>query len=404
MLIKKIFFSIFFIAIGWVICNFYNTMKEKGEIPTVTTIPVKKDLMKEKISLTTKVCEKEVINITSSCNSLVDITHPKPGDYVEKGEILIELKKKELMNSREKEEFSLENKRKQQALLTNIPNHPEIIEKNVEIERQRQELTSQKKELEDMRMLYSKGAIAFRDIEKKEDEIKKEELMLNKAIHQRDEAVKRLEVYKKEIEIDIQSISLKIEELKNQIKGCVVLSPISGLVKKIGVEKNSKVEYGSFLISIATTGELIAKGQLKEANFFLVKQDQIVEHSSEALGKRFKGKVLKVLQSKGKDEKEDPGWEVVTSIEDQGGLKPGMELSTDIIIKKDKEKSLVIPPEALYEEDCVLVVENGKIKKKRIEIGESTTNEIQVLSGLEEGEKVVIQYEEELKEGMKVKE
>lgn len=404
MLIKKIFFSIFFIAIGWVICNFYNTMKEREKIPTITTIPVKKEVMKEKISLTTKVCEKEVINITSSCNSLVDIIHPKPGDYVEKGEILIELKKKELINSLKKEEFSLENKRNEQALLTDIPNHPEIREKNEDIERQRQELISQKKELEDMRMLYSKGAIAFRDIEKKEDEIKKEELILNKAIQQRDEAVKRLEVYKKETEIDIQSISLKIEELKNQIKGCVILSPISGLVKKIGVEKNSKVEYGSFLISIATTGELIAKSQLNEANFFLVKQGQIVEHFSETLGKRFKGKVLKVLQSKGKDEKEEGGWEVVASIENQGGLRPGMELSTNIIIKEDKEESLVIPPEALYEEDCVLVSENGRIKKKRIEIGESTTNEIQVLSGLKEGERVVIQYEEELKEGMKVKE
>ncbi|MEW6007772.1 MAG: TolC family protein [bacterium] len=204
--------------------------------------------------------------------------------------------------------------------------------------------------------------------------------------------------------IFVPSYTITIDEIKKQIAGCQVISPISGVVKKINVEKNTKVEIGSILLSLATTEGLVAKGSLKEANFFLIKPCQKTELYSESLGKRFKGVILKVTSASTKDQKEEQeGWEMVSLIENPQGLREGMELSCEVIIKENPKESLVIPPEALYEEDSVLVVEKGKIKKKKIEVGESTTDSIEVLSGVKEGEKIVIQYEEELKEGMRVK-
>ena len=52
----------------------------------------------------------------------------------------------------------------------------------------------------------------------------------------------------------------------------------------------------------------------------------------------------------------------------------------------------------------MLVVENERIKKKRITIGEGAADQIEVLEGIKAGERVVVQYPEDVKEGMRVKE
>ncbi|MEW6102442.1 MAG: efflux RND transporter periplasmic adaptor subunit [bacterium] len=404
MLIKRIFFSFLFIIIGWMLCSLYNTMKKKEEIPLVTTITVKRERLKEKISLSTKVSLKDIINLTSFANSFVEKIYVKQADVIEEGSLLIELKKDELLNSLRKEELNLEKQRKREAQLEDIPNHPEVIDKDEEIKRLEWEKKRAKDELEDAKSLYSKKAVAFREQEAKELEVKRQEISLNKAIREKDELLKRLIDEKKETNVNIKDSLLKIDELKKQLEGCRVISPISGVIKKINVEKNSKVEIGSILLSLASTDELVARGSLKETNFFLVKYGQKTELYSEALGKRFKGIVLKVTSASTKEQKEEQeGWEMVSLIKDPSGLREGMELSCDIIIKEKEKESLVIPPEALYEEDSVLVVEKGKIRKKKIEVGESTTDSIEILSGLKQGEMVVIQYEEEIREGMRVK-
>lgn len=229
---------------------------------------------------------------------------------------------------------------------------------------------------------------------------------LDRVIRETERLIKNLESQKKEIAVEIPTLCYRIADLKEQIKNCVVLSPICGVVRKVSVEKNKKVEYGTVLLSIGDQSELIAKGNLKESNFFLVKQGQKIELSSESLGKVFNGKVLKIIPAWTVSEGEkggEGGWEVIYSIENPVGLKIGMELSSDIIIKEREAAKVVIPPEALYEEDTVLVVENERVKKKKVKLGEATTDQIEVIDGLEPGERLVVQYSEEVKDGMRVK-
>ncbi len=405
MLIKKIFFSLFFIAIGWILCNLYNTTKKEKNIPEVSVLDVKRQVMIETISLKTNVSEERIENITSSANSRVNKILVKPGDYVEKGMLLLELYQDDLVNELKEAEVKLDKERYRLALLSNIPLHPDYISKNEEIQKLEGEAHQAQQELEDAKELYEKKASALREVEKQEQEVKRLKISLNKEKRERETLIKQLGDEREEKEAIIPTIVTKIRELNNQIKGCKVYSTINGCVKQISVRKNQKVEYGSLLLTVSTRDEIIAKGSLKEGNFFLVKDGQKTELASEVLGKRFSGRVLKVYQIQ-KDEKDktgSEGWEVISSINDPKWLVPGMELSCDIVIKENKKPSLVIPPEALYEEDSVMVVENGRLKKKSITIGESTTSQIEVISGLKEGERIVVQYDEELNEGMRVK-
>ncbi|MDI6752169.1 MAG: efflux RND transporter periplasmic adaptor subunit [bacterium] len=411
MLIKKrLFKAIYvlpFILLGWVLSNAYHTLQREKEIPEVSTIEAKRARLQENISLNTRVCEKEVVNITSSIEKgIVERVYVKIGDYVEKGETLLELRREELVNALKKEELNLSQAKEKQVHLTDIPNHQEYLEKEAEIKRGNWNLSQAEKSLEDVKELYSKQAIGYREVEKQGLEVKEQVMNLEKLLREKEQLLKRLIEQKREIEVEIPSICHRIADLREQIKNCVVLSPISGIVKKVVIEKNSKVEYGTLLLSIGDQSELIAKGTVKESQFFLIKPKQKVGLSSDLLGKRFSGELLKIIPataSKDKEEKEAGEWQIICSIDKIEGLQIGMELSCKVIIKEKEEEAIVIPPEALYEENTVLIVKDGRLVKKEIVLGEQTQDQIEVKEGLKIGDRIVVQYPEEVKEGMRVK-
>lgn len=406
--IWKIVFSVFLIILGWILANLHNTMKQEKVIPDVVTVEVKKGRLQEKVNVLAKISEKEIINITSSVAfGIVGKIYVKEGDYVKDGQVLVELREAELINELKKEEFKLDCEIRKQTTLQDFLQHPQVIEKKEDIKRIQWDIKEMEKILNDSNELYAKGAIAYREIEKQELEKKRLEMNLKSRLSEQDELFKRLEEQKREVEVTIPAITYRINELKYQIKGCQIVSPVRGLVKKLKVDKNQKVEYGSSLLNIATTDELVGKGFLKESNFFLVKPGQKVVLVREELNKKYQGKVLTVLPvaSIEKDiSDKEVDFEIVCSIENPEGLVAGMKLPCEIIIEENNVESIIIPPEVLYEEDAVLVVENGIIKKKKIAIGKGTLDQIEVIEGLMVGEKVIVRYSEEIREGMKVKE
>ena len=108
--------------------------------------------------------------------------------------------------------------------------------------------------------------------------------------------------------------------------------------------------------------------------------------------KIFKGKVIEIDPA----EKLIEGvvyYEVTIGFEETPeNIKPGM--TADIAIQTArKENVLLIPKESLQEKDdktIVQVFENGEIKEKEIETGLLGDEVVEIISGLNEGEKVII--------------
>lgn len=169
---RKVFFkaliSLIFIIIGWILCNTYHSLEKEKEIPEVIAIPIDRGNIRQKVALTTKVREKEVVNITSSIErGIVENVYVKVGDYVEKGQVLVELRKDDLINTLKKEEFNLDQLRIKQVLLMNILEHPDVIDKREEKKKIEWSLAQAEHSLEDAKELLAKQAIAYRDVEKK---------------------------------------------------------------------------------------------------------------------------------------------------------------------------------------------------------------------------------------------
>jgi len=70
-------------------------------------------------------------------------------------------------------------------------------------------------------------------------------------------------------------------------------------------------------------------------------------------------------------------------------------MTADLVIKTAlKENVLTVPEDAIQKKDdktIVGVLEEGKVKEKEVEVGLRGNNDlIEIISGLEEGEKVIL--------------
>jgi membrane fusion protein, multidrug efflux system len=86
-------------------------------------------------------------------------------------------------------------------------------------------------------------------------------------------------------------------------------------------------------------------------------------------------------------------------------FKPGMNGDVNMIIS-EKENVLIVPITSVMEEKSesyVWVIEDRKAKKRIVETGVSSINDIEILSGLDAGETVVVRPPARIEEGLRLK-
>ncbi|MFV1917413.1 MAG: efflux RND transporter periplasmic adaptor subunit, partial [Patescibacteria group bacterium] len=86
-------------------------------------------------------------------------------------------------------------------------------------------------------------------------------------------------------------------------------------------------------------------------------------------------------------------------------FRVGMNGDAEFIIS-EKTGQLLIPQTALVEENSdtyAWIIEGGKAKKVSIKIGASSINDVEVISGVNEGDTVIIRPPSDLKDGDRVK-
>ncbi|PJA82939.1 MAG: hypothetical protein CO146_02130, partial [Candidatus Nealsonbacteria bacterium CG_4_9_14_3_um_filter_37_29] len=136
------------------------------------------------------------------------------------------------------------------------------------------------------------------------------------------------------------------------------------------------------------------EADIYEEDIVKINIDNPVDISLVALPEKiFKGKVISI----------DPAQKLIEGVvyyettinfdEIPDGIKPGM--TADLVIKTaSRENTLIIPEEAIQKKDDKTIVEvfkEGNIEDREIEVGLFGSNDmVQVLSGLEEGEKLIL--------------
>ena len=181
---------------------------------------------------------------------------------------------------------------------------------------------------------------------------------------------------------------------KNQTKkGVSVTSPMGGYVKNLLVKEGDYVSVGQPLATVTQNNRLFLRADVSEryykylnnitsANFKTPYDNQVYE--LEALN----GKLLSYGKSAGSFYVP-----VTFSFDNKGEIIPGSFVEI-YLLSKDMENSIVLPVEALTEEQGLYFIYIQKCeesyKKQEVKIGASNGKEVQILSGVQPGDKVVV--------------
>ena len=183
---------------------------------------------------------------------------------------------------------------------------------------------------------------------------------------------------------------------KNQTKsGVSITAPIGGYIKNLMVKEGDYVTVGQPLATVTQNNRLFLRADVSEryykylngiasANFQTPYDNQV--YQLEALN----GKLLSVGKSAGSSSYYVP---VTFSFDNKGDIIPGSFVEV-YLLSQQQENSLVLPTEAITEEQGLYFVYIQKCeesyKKQEVKLGASNGKEVQILSGITPGDKVVV--------------
>ena len=188
----------------------------------------------------------------------------------------------------------------------------------------------------------------------------------------------------------------------------VVKSPIDGFILEKMVEIGDPVvplssyQEGTVLMKMADMKRLLFRGTVDEIDVGRLKEGMPAEIKIGALPEaRVRGVVSKIAL-KAKKEENATSFPIEITLTDLGGaeLRAGYSANAEVIIQK-REQVRVIPERVVtFEGDSAWVtvlLPDGRTERRMIETGLSDAINVEVVSGLKEGERVLEKPQKEIK-------
>lgn len=217
--------------------------------------------------------------------------------------------------------------------------------------------------------------------------------------------------------VALQTADVALNAALDQLHYCRIISPIDGTVTERVIQPGETVVPGvqatfdgKALLTVSDLSTLIVKADLNQIDVAKVKLGQNVKVTFDALPDRsYDATITKIAPaSVTPDTKSSGGGQSTSAAVDvfpveatltkaDAAIKPGMTADVRIHIEK-KEHVIALPIEAVVKESGkqyvtkVIPAEKGKQRTDKIEVkvGARNDREIQILSGLTEGDKVLI--------------
>ena len=206
-----------------------------------------------------------------------------------------------------------------------------------------------------------------------------------------------------DLSIAVENARLALQRAEDALENYTITAPISGTV----IEKNVKagdnvnnIESGALAV-IYDMSCLKLEMNISELDLNQIQPGQEVEITADALsGQIFLGTVDRVSIN-GTTNNGFTTYPATILLKDYGGLNPGMNVSADIVVQRT-ENALSVPAAAVARGDTVLVPQAGaltpegavadasKAEERPVNLGSSDGEYVEVTSGLEEGEQILV--------------
>jgi HlyD family secretion protein len=316
------------------------------------------------------------------------------GDTVKKGQVLAELDKEQILAQVNQQRASLEAS--------------EAASRAAEADLERAKVDAEGPDVPLLKRAYDRAQQMAKDgvvsASALEDAQKNYELAVNKQQLGKANVISSAAKVK-QAEAQVSQAKAQLEEKEEEYRNSTIVAPLDGMVLSRDVEVGDAVSsilvLGSSATLVMTLGdihEVYVKGKVDETDIGKVYIGQPARIKVESYKDRtFSGKVTKISPL-GVEKDNVTTFEVRVSIDNaKGELKSQMTANAEIILEEHKSVLMVPEGSLMYDKDRKASVEvpdpNGKDGKKKVDvtIGISNGSKTELLSGLREGQQVVLQ-------------
>jgi membrane fusion protein (multidrug efflux system) len=206
-----------------------------------------------------------------------------------------------------------------------------------------------------------------------------------------------------QIEATFKANEARVTSARSRVGDTVIRAPFDGRVGLRRVSVGSLISPGTVITTLDDTSTIKLDFTIPETFLSVVKPGlEIAARSVAYPESAFDGRVSSV------DTRIDPATRSVTVRallpNPQGLLKPGMFLT--VRLSRGAVDALMVPEQALVPEQgdvFVFVVADGVAEKRRVRIGQRRVGDVQIVEGLAEGELVVTEGTQKLRDGAAVR-
>jgi RND family efflux transporter MFP subunit len=233
------------------------------------------------------------------------------------------------------------------------------------------QLDSARSDLANSERLFNQGSIAETDLEKQRRSVQQIEQQL------------KLEQVENQNEIDSDENALKVKN--RQLEKMTITAPFDGVVSQVLARPGDLIGGNAPIATVISTSRTVV-ARISEENFAGIRIGQKATVRFLTYGdETYSAEVSKILPVA------DPAtqrYEVFLKIDlPLERLVPGLTGEVSIVVG-EHDNALIVPRRALFGSN-LYVVNNGRVRLRKVSVGYVGLNEAEILQGIAEGEEVI---------------
>lgn len=372
-LLKQIAIPVVLVLIS---ANHFGCDRARAGDAQFETARITRGDIEHRVIATGKIEPFSKVEIRSKVNGIIRTIAVDEGDRVAKGQVIIELDRDILVSQLNEAKAALEKARARYE--------------QAQIEASTVDLESAQKKYDRAQKLFTQGLAP-------QEQLEDAETALETA--KQSYAAKKAAVAMAKAELSAATATVKLAE--DELQYATIVSPVDGIVLHRDVDVGSAVAsvtstLGTLLMTLGDMREMHMVGDVDESDIGLVREGMPARISVESYpDRKFHGHV-KRISPLGVEKDKIMNFEVEATIEDADvPLRTNMTADAEIIVEKH-ENVLLVPQTAIrYERNKSFVEipdpkqENGT-RRVDVALGISGTDFSEVLSGLREGDEVIV--------------
>lgn len=383
-----------------------------GNVAIAEIYQVNRGEISEYVEETGSVKSRKQRIIHSNVMGEVENINVDEGDAVKKGEILGQIDSEKIELEIKALEARIQGLKATYKEAVKPVEKSEIAKAQASVEKMKVNVNEAKRNLENSKKLYDDGAISLDAYQAAQNNLVLQENSLKIAENE----LKLLQKgasgnVKNKYEAQIAELIYQKEILEKSKEDLIIKAPTDGIITEVFIKEGTYVQPGMSILEIGDTKELYVEVDVLASEVGSIQEGGLVIIYNDDLGiDELKGKVEKIYP-KAFSKISDLGIEqkrvkIDVSIPGNSNLKMGYDVDAKFRLWFSAD-TLMVPDNAVFDmenDKLVFVVEGNKAVLKKVEIGLEGESFIEIKSGLNEGDKVIISPDEDIEEGITIKE